>query len=481
MRLGVKHAQQQPVIRADFSGGLNTTSNMDGIAENQLAAAVNVEIDHATGRLKTVAGTVDLVHFANIFAAAYDEINEKLLLVTQSKLVYALDLTTRRISGVLGTLNGTLYPISTPWEDGLLLASGDKLQYYNGKKLITIENSPVCTGVYVRSGRVLIANADTVYFSGVGDETNWEEDTNDDSSSKFLEVGYKDGGKVVGMVNLSSDVLFIKDNHRVYRLVGEFPDWAVTEVSRNVEVSGRMSICAVADSVFILGRNELQNIQTTNAYGDMKPQNVATLIAQEIQSLPANATLRHMPALNQVWAISGRLVLTYDLVTQSWYKRKFNSNVVDAISIGDEVVIVKNDRVSRLDAASFDDAGLTLRWQWQGQRMISQHDYLLKRTQVSFVPINVGDIAGEVIVGGVVINLPPERINASRQRYLSPPDQRIYYNREPIYDNPKPIFSRTTVLAESRNVYRNKFLDIGGFGSTGGIIFNSIILDVAEV
>ena len=481
MKLGTKHANQTPVIRADFSGGLNTTANMDGIAENQLSAAVNVEIDHATGRLKTVAGTVDLLRFNNIFAAAYDEINEKLLIATNDKRVYALDMDTRRISGAVGTLCGDLYPISTSWEDGLLLATGDKLQYFNGKKLITIENSPKATGVYVRSGRVLITNTDTVYFSGVGDETNWEEDTNDDSSSKFLEVGYKDGGKVVGMVNLSSDVLFIKDNRRVYRLVGEFPDWAVTEVSRNVEVSGRMSICAVADSVFILGRNELQNIQTTNAYGDMKPQNVATLIVQEVQSLPENATLRHMPALNQVWAISGRLVLVYDLVTQSWYKRKFNSNVVDAISIGDEVVIVKSDRVSRLDAASFDDAGVTLRWQWQGQRMISQHDYLLKRTQVSFAPINVGDIAGEVVVGGVVINLPPERINASRQRYLSPPDQRIYYNREPIYDNPKPIFSRTTVLAESRNVYRNKFLDIGGFGSTGGIIFNSIILDVAEV
>ena len=471
MKLGTKHANQTPVIRADFSGGLNTTANMDGIAENQLSAAVNVEIDHATGRLKTVAGTVDLLRFNNIFAAAYDEINEKLLIATNDKRVYALDMDTRRISGAVGTLCGDLYPISTSWEDGLLLATGDKLQYFNGKKLITIENSPKATGVYVRSGRVLITNTDTV----------WEEDTNDDSSSKFLEVGYKDGGKVVGMVNLSSDVLFIKDNRRVYRLVGEFPDWAVTEVSRNVEVSGRMSICAVADSVFILGRNELQNIQTTNAYGDMKPQNVATLIVQEVQSLPENATLRHMPALNQVWAISGRLVLVYDLVTQSWYKRKFNSNVVDAISIGDEVVIVKSDRVSRLDAASFDDAGVTLRWQWQGQRMISQHDYLLKRTQVSFAPINVGDIAGEVVVGGVVINLPPERINASRQRYLSPPDQRIYYNREPIYDNPKPIFSRTTVLAESRNVYRNKFLDIGGFGSTGGIIFNSIILDVAEV
>lgn len=481
MKLGVKHQDQKPIVRADFSGGLNTTANMDGIAENQLSAAVNVEIDHATGRLKTVAGTADVLRFNNIFAAAYDEINKKLLIATNDKRVFAVELNSRRVSGVLGTLSGDLYPISTSWEDGLLLASGGKLQYYNGTTLVTIADSPIATSVYVRAGRILVTSTDTVYFSGVGDETNWTEDTNDDSSSKFLEVGYKDGGKIVGMINLSSDVLFVKDNRRLYRLSGEFPEWSVSEVSRNIEVSGRMSICSVADSVFILGRNELQNVQTTNAYGDMKPQNVATLIAQEIQSLPDNATLRHMPALQQVWAISGQIVLVLDLVTQSWYKRKFNSNVIDAISIGDEVLIIKSDRVSRLDDASFYDAGVTLRWRWQGQRMISQHEYLLKRAQVLFVPINVGEISGEIDVGGVVIPLPPKRINASRQRYLSPPDERIYNNREPIYDNPRPIFSRTTVLAESKNVYRNKFLDIGGFGATGGIIFNSIILDVAEV
>lgn len=72
MKLGVKHANQTPIVRADFSGGLNTSSTTDSIAENQLANAVNVEIDSANGRLKTVAGTVDVLNFADIFATAYD-------------------------------------------------------------------------------------------------------------------------------------------------------------------------------------------------------------------------------------------------------------------------------------------------------------------------------------------------------------------------------------------------------------------------
>ena len=79
-----------------------------------------------------------------------------------------------------------------------------------------------------------------VRYSGVGDETNWVEDTNDDSSAKFLEVGYKDGGKLFGMINLSSDVLLVKDNRRLYRLNGEYPNWSLNEVSRNVEVRSRL-------------------------------------------------------------------------------------------------------------------------------------------------------------------------------------------------------------------------------------------------
>ena len=104
------------------------------------------------------------------------------------------------------------------------------------------------------------------------------------------------------MMNLSTDVLPVKNNRRVYRLIEEFTNWAIVEV----------------------GRNAVQNIQTTNAYGDMKPQNVATLITKEIQHLPDDAKLRYVPPLNQIWATSGKTALMFDLVTNGWYKQEFN-------------------------------------------------------------------------------------------------------------------------------------------------------------
>lgn len=482
MRLGTKHQNQFQVVRADFSGGLNTSANRDGIAENQLAIATNVEVDHATGKLKTVAGTITIRKSKEIFAAVYDSINKKLLLVKESRNVYALDLGTRTLSEKLGTLTGELYPIATSWEDGLLIASGGKLQYYNGEKLKTIETSPTATSVYIRAGRVLVSDDTSVRYSSVGDEETWLADTDDESSGIFVEAGYKDGGKLLTMVNLSSDVLLIKDNHRIYRLSGEFPNWQMAEVSRNVEVSGRRSICSVADSVYILGRNEVQLLQTTADYGDVKPQNVAGLITREIQTLPEDALLRFLPPLGQIWAIKGDVALIFDLATNSWFKRKFNSAVIDVIPVGVDVLVIKPDRVSILNEISFYDSDEPLSWKWQGQRLISHYDYFLKRVAVSFSPTNLIH-KGQIRVGAVIVDLPV--INNSpitgRRQYVFSKDTPIFNNNEPIYDNEEQIFNLPTVVTENRNVFRSKFLDVGGSGNKGGLVFNSIKLDLVEV
>ena len=169
MRLGAKHQNQREVVFSNFAGGLNTSSNLDGLAENQLADALNVEVDTANGRLKTVAGTVDLLDFENIFAGIYDEINDRLLLIKDDKSVYEVNLNTNKVIGKVGTLSGDMYPISTRWENGVLLASGGKLQYFNGTELVTIADSPICTSVYVRAGRVLVTDENNVRYSGVGD------------------------------------------------------------------------------------------------------------------------------------------------------------------------------------------------------------------------------------------------------------------------------------------------------------------------
>lgn len=488
MRLGIKHQNQSQVVFSDFSGGLNTSVSVDGIANNQLAVATNVEVDHTTGKLKTVAGTRVLRGISNIFAAMYDAINKTLLVVKRDKTVYTFDLEHKVSNSPLGILSGDLYPISASWEDGLLIASGGKLQYYNGENLITLENSPTSTSVFARTGRILVSDDTNLYYSSIGDEETWLSDTNDESSGLFVEAGYKDGGKLLTMVNLSSDVLMIKDNRRVYRLMGDYPNWQMAEVSRNVDVSGRLSVCAVADSVFILGRSNVYNIGLTEAYGDMVPQSVASLIPNEIQNLPEGALLRYVPSLGQIWAIKDTVALVFDLVTNSWYKRQFNSKVIDVIPVGNDVLIIKGDCVSVLDANSFYDADRPLSWRIQCRRLISHYDYFLKQVTVSFSPFSmIFAEDGQFRVGGVIVNLPfilsgaKKRKGHTKSRYVISKGLMTYGNREKCYGNPTPCFNRPTVIVMNDNVFRNKILDITGHGSQKGAIINSITLDLAEV
>ena len=484
MILSAKHQNQQPLTLIDFSGGLNTSSTLDDVASNQLSYAVNVEIDSASGRLKTVAGTRDILNFENIFAAVYDEINEVLLIVDTDRKVYVIDFAGDEDGAAIGTLSGDLYPVAAPWEDGVLLASGGKLQYYDGKILKTLDESPKARNVFVRAGRVVVVSkGNAVRYSAVGDEESWTDDSNDESSAKFIEIGYKDGGKILGVLNLSSDILFVKDNRHVYRLVGEYPNWSLTEVSRNIESQNRLGMCAVADSVFILGRNELQSIQTTIDYGDMKPTNIALLITTEIQTLPNDTMLRFLPPLRQIWCIAGENVLVYDLVRQSWFKRMFNSPVLDAIPVGNHVLIIKSDRVSRLNEFSFSDAGKPLQWRFQAQRLISPYDYFLKRSQVSFTPIDRYHSAGEILVGKVKFVLPPienEAGVAKKIRIFGEVGVKLFGNKELAYGNKRPVYNRPSILKESRNVYRNKYLDIKGSGEHG-MVLNSITLTLVEV
>ena len=147
-----KHGErQQTIARADFTGGLNKAASVEDISENQLAEVVNMEIDAAIGRLCTVAGTTDILETKNIFAAIYDSINSLILIVKNDKKIYLADFQGNIQSQSIGNLSGNLYPKYATWEDGILIASGGQLQYFNGVELVTL-NSQTAENVFAKNG-----------------------------------------------------------------------------------------------------------------------------------------------------------------------------------------------------------------------------------------------------------------------------------------------------------------------------------------
>lgn len=391
MRLSTKHANQQTVSFSDFSGGLNTTDAVEMLAQNELARAVNVEI--YKGQLKTVAGTKTVYSdegkaFNYII---YDAIESKILVTDTAHNVYLLEDGTLTLKGQLTGVSSVVY---AAWEDGVLIASGGRMQYYHGGTLETISNSfsddiakwtettlqtwaastaytagslvtydskyyvcslehtsgtefkadnwneatisvwafnttytknvsvvkaydkyyvanithtsitdapSACRGVFVKEGRVWTYYGDELHASAVGDETSWTSDSNDSSSAQWLQIGYKDGGSIVGVCSLSSDTLIFKDNHHAYHLAGSFPDWTVSEIGRQVDCKGFNCCVALGNSTVVLGKTKVQNVAVTDTYGDMMATDISAKVVSNITNLPSDVRMRYIPQLNQVW------------------------------------------------------------------------------------------------------------------------------------------------------------------------------------
>ena len=509
MRLSTKHANQQSVMLQDFTGGLNVSCTENLIADNELAEVINMEIDSNSKLLRTVQGT-DTLYTTTEYtfkSAAFDILNSALILFTEDNKILA----TKNFSEVkeVGTLTGTGEVITAMWEVGLLIASGGKLQYAKGLEDVeTIETSPEhCNGVYIRSGRVLIFDdTDQVLFSGVGDETNWTQDSNDPSSSLFAQIGYKVGGHIMGMVNMSKDILFIKSNGMVFRLENEYPDWRISELGRNIFCKGTASYCNIVNSVLIMSDISLQNIQTTQEYGDMKPTNIGSKVASKIANLSSNTKLRYVPPLNQVWCIGENgYVLVLDCNTNAFFQRQFNDVAVDVLSINNDVYVIKENAICKLNAGDvFYDADEPLRFKVRMKTRMADYQYLIKRLTICVTPLQYMYVSNSHFdIGTIKVPLPhlvpSSYINDNKQYIFRNNELLPYRNNKNIYtrasdkvaDSFEPIYNSKfnkqqlqnleTIRKTKRVVYRSPNIRISGVGMGEPFILNFIQADVAEV
>lgn len=499
-RLSVKHANQQIVEYRDFTGGLNTSNASEMIQPNELTKSVNVEIDKPTGLLKTVAGTVTLFEQEGIGFTdfTYDKIGEVFLLCAKDGEVFTWD--NESLSSV-GTLTGKVTPAFCPWEDGVLLASGGKMQYFHGGALETINESPdVCNGVFVKDGRVWTYYHDRLHASRVGDEHAWVGSTEDQSSSQWIDIGYKDGGQIVGVVALSSDILIIKSNGHVFHLAGQYPSWAVREVSREVSCKGFRSCVAIVNEAVILGDSLVQAVSTTETYGDMRAREISTKVRSEILHLPPAVKLRYIPTLNQLWFVDGtRRFLFLDMDRGGYYQREYTTGLRDVCTVYDNVYLLKADKIQVLDEDSVWDEGELLQWHWRGKTLVSNNEYLVKRGRVDITQFvdNYFDCRfwiGKALLKGTFpwqaqavyhdyspVYLNDRELFSTRPSPMFQNSDEIYGNGEYIYGNETELYSLNMFRTDERFVERMRGVKVESVGQGGQLLFNGLNFEIAEV
>lgn len=677
MNLSAKH-QQTVITHADFTGGLNTTTVPEMIAENQMADCVNMEFNKTTGALETCCGTATIFQVPddiNIGKVFYDEINNEFLFTDKdSGYIYVsklVDINKKHQYDrkLVGVLTGKKIPTAVMWDNGLLIASGGSLQYWDGQKITLIQpelssifgvvakakrfqkntyyyegdycweyytgatkrsffrckiahrsesdasnasneisnwqeinlndnedsgintdlweyrgediitaefpradktqnykigdiiydsywgyyycikehsnlkrdenlssdkhdelnrielthwinleivnyefgnkyvknqnavlingvyflcknthianTAPsICNGVFIKNGRVYVWHEYTLQCSSVGDVLDWNDSSDIDSSSKSIDIGYKEGEKeqayIAGACALSSDIVIIKNDGKVYRLAGNYPDWELKEVARNITCLNPECYVAVQDNVFITGREGIFVLQTTTDYGDVQPTNIANGIVSLLGILSIEKSyMRFIPSLNQIW-IAGQdnRFICYDLTFKAFFQRRFNSSVNDVCHYKSYCLLARNHKITELMEGIYHDEMYSsdeseMEWYVEGKSHTSLYDFLLKRIRIGYVPLIDTFTTAELITAKdkIHIDLPGARITSTL----------IYDDDTRIVTDNRQLFPMNTQFVTKWMVARDITFGIKLKGRGSAVMINRIDSTVANV
>lgn len=277
----IERSEQLTAINfGDFTGGMNTAQVGSQIAENEAQLIENYEFSY--NRICTRGGLsapLVMLEGDEIESFFHDPVTGCCLIFGKTPeneegtaKVYFADFTNDVME--VGTLSGRERPVCTKFGGDIFIASGGHLQVYDYETLSTIEGSYLCDNVTERAGRILTTHQgdDNIRYSSVGDaksEQAWEDISNDDSSAKFLEVGYKDDGDIITLKAMAGDLLVFKSNGRIYAVSGDFPNWSIQQVGEHSNAeSVQKSIEIVGNNIAFITRDGIRSVDTVQTYGN---------------------------------------------------------------------------------------------------------------------------------------------------------------------------------------------------------------------
>lgn len=345
---------------SDFTGGMNTAQPPEQIADNEAELILNYEYDY--NRLRTRGGTSAPLVSVNdtIKSFYYDAVTEAYLLFGAGtdkvkRSIYLAYL--GEPATLVGKLTGNELPVCCKFDGCVYIASGDKLQYFDYEQLFTVESSKLCDNVFERLGRLVTTHRgdDILYYSATGDaksEDAWTDNSNDDSSSKWLEVGYKDDGDIITCKPMANDLLVFKTNGRIYSVSGEYPAWNVSQVGEKSYAEDiQKSIEIVGDSVAFITKNGIRSVDTVQTYGNFTMNEIGYKFNKSL-TVNINSPM--------CWNVVGKrqliirpnsgnkkLLFVYQYNMQAGYELEFPFDIEDLAATSNGVIILSGNALYR--------------------------------------------------------------------------------------------------------------------------------------
>lgn len=344
---------------SDFSGGMNTAQPPELIADNEAELIRNYEYDY--NRLRTRGGTsAPLVSIdENIRSFYYDLVTEAYLLFGYGSTPNVYLAYLGQPATLIGKLTGDERPVCCKFDGCVYIASGDKLQYFDYEQLYTVESSKLCDNVFERFGRLVTTHRgdDNLYYSATGDaksESAWTDDSNNNASSKWLEVGYKDDGDIITCKPMANDLLVFKTNGRIYSVSGEYPAWNVSQVGEKSYAEDiQKSIEIVGDSVAFITANGIRSVDTVQTYGNFTMNEVGYKFNKTLTKHIAGPMCWNIVGKRQLIIMPNSLssnrktLFVYQYNMQAGYELEFPFNIDDMAATSNGVILLSNNSLYR--------------------------------------------------------------------------------------------------------------------------------------
>jgi len=483
MKIAHKHENVSKINFSDLSGGINLSKNPEAIADNDLQEAENFEYNYLNGQLVTVPGLVSaFAASGTITSMFYFPINNTYIYTTATG-IFSTNLTT---ASSIGILTGGEIPMYELFNDKVMIASGGNLQIWNGTVLTTCAiANPIASGSVVpyilkeRDGRLVVIDKahDYLFYSGVGDETNWTFD-DIDSNAKYIEVGYQDGCYITGATFLSTDIIIHKNNdegtkQRIFKLTNEYPDWLVTMVSETESSVNRFSTVAAMNDAYFFSIGGFKSLSTVTDYGAIKLADAGKKLNSYLikNFVATDVRLYHVPLKNQIWVKKQNdyYFYIYHYATGAFTRRKlYTGQLNGVVCVNNDVYCAIGSKILKMDDSTYSEDGTSYTSTLKLKKFTSQSDYLVLRTFMNFNVLGVG--SGILTVGRYPINIVLNGVGVL-----------IYNNTEYIYNNTDIISQASDVKSSAWMNHRIESIEVILQVASGGLSLQNIELLVTEV
>ena len=399
MRRSNKH-QISKINFMGLTGGINVAVPPEQIAENEMQECDNFVYKIDSQRLVGRGGLSAELFVAlqyDIGSMHYDVGTNTVFIFCKGGRAYVWDWSNQQegLPVYIGMLTGTANPVCAKFKDKLWIASGGKLQFYgfDGAYMTTVMDSPTCDICFQRNARLFVTQTgtDIAYYSGIGDNGMWEEDTNDASSSQWVEVGYGDDGDICAVVPMATDLFILKTQGTWYQFQSDSVDpqsWVIQPVATGIDAIGKMCATNTGNEVVYMSRRGLRSLAATMDYGNVATGDIGdkfqSLITQGlVDSVQMINLRRHKTIMIRPTSDKGYWV-AFNYALGSATTIHFGMAVESIVELTDRVFVASGRFVYEWSDEYYTDNGTPIEYTMKPRDIIGSDDILVKNIDTKF-------------------------------------------------------------------------------------------------